>query len=134
MSQEGEESSNVLLQKLHDETKHNFPRMFLHHNEHGVSATLLLEMLKGTRIMYGEYSEMSAYIEHILDSFDASILSSASIDGNMRNSFLIKKMVLTQNGNFGDPNQQKNNEGFFAGLGKMFGKNRSAGQQDLGRL
>lgn len=79
--------------------------------------------------MYGEYSEMTPYIEQTLDSFDAAILSSASINGNMRNSFLIKKVQLTQSSNLlPDPNQPKQ-PGFLDGLGGLFGKKK---QQDNG--
>lgn len=126
-----EESSNVLLQKLDDHVKKNFPRMFLDFNEYGVSGTLLLEMLKGSSPFYSEYSEWAAYNEHSLAAFDATILSSASISGKMRNSFLIKKFQVMQTQNL---NGQQAKPGFFDGLGGLFGGNKVQGQNELGRL
>ena len=100
--------------------------MFLDFNEYGVSGTLLLEMLKGSSPFYSEYSEWSPYNEHSLAAFDATILSSASISGKMRNSFLIKKFQVLQTQNLNTPQQKP---GFFDGIGDLFGKKQGQGGQ-----
>ncbi len=133
MSDSGDHQ-NTLLQKLHDETGHNFPRMFLDFNEFGVIATMQLEAMKIGSMFYSEYSEWSPINERLHQALDAAVLSSASKDGKMRNSFLINRYqaVLTQN-----MPQEQNKPGFFDGLGSLFGgkkNNGNVGQQDLARL
>lgn len=127
-----EESSDVLLQKLDDHTGKNFARMFLDFNESGMSGTLTLEMLKGSSPFYSEYSEWRPFNDHSLAAFDATILSSASIKGAMRNSFLIKKFQVLQTQNM---NGQPQKPGFFDGLGGLFGGNKGVqGGNDMARL
>lgn len=129
-----QESSSHLLQKLHDEVGPNFPRMFLDFNEFGVLATFLIEMIKVSSPFYSEYSEWAGYHNQILSAFDATVLSSASKDGKMRNSFLIKKFQVQQIG----PNMPEKKPGFLDGIGGIFGgKNNSngdVGQRDMSRL
>lgn len=135
MSDDGE-SSNVLLQKLDDHVGKNFPRMFLDFNEYGVMGTLVQESLKASRPFYSEYSEWRPYHDDILSAFDATILSSASKDGKMRNSFLIKKFQVMQTSNVVDPNAKPKGPGLLDGLSSLAGGSNktNVGQGDLSRL
>jgi len=122
-----------LLQKLDDHVKKNFPRMFLDYNEYGVSGTFLIEMLKVSRSFYSEYSDWATYNDEILSAMDATVLSSASQGGKMRNSFLIKRFQVQHS----MPNQDgEKKAGFFDGLGDLFGgkKNNNNGQNELSRM
>jgi len=129
---------NTLLQKLHDEVGHNFPRMFLDFNEFGVIATMRLESIKVAETFFSEYSEWAPINHQLNNALDAAVLSSASQGGKMRNSFLINRYqaVLTQN--LPADLQQQKKPGFFDGIGNLFGgndKNRgNVGQNDLARL
>jgi hypothetical protein len=128
---------NTLLQKLHDEVGHNFPRMFLDFNEYGVIATMLLESYKVSQNMFSEYSEFGPINLQINQALDAAILASASQGGKMRNSFLINRYQAVQTLNMAGAPQGK--PGFFDGIDKLFGKggnnnSQNVGQNDMQRL
>lgn len=111
--------ADLLLEKLEQHVGHKFPTMFLDFTEAGPQGILQLEFMKGYRITYGEYSEMTPYIDRMLDACESAILSTASINGKMRNSFLIKKHMVYQQGLFTEAQPQQKG-GLFGGL---FGSN-----------
>lgn len=112
MSEE-QEGGQVLLQKLDNHVGKDFPVMFLDFNEHGMNGILLIELSKGIKSIYGEYSEMTPMLDHTFNAFDRAVLSSASIGGKMRNSFLQKMYKITQLN--GTPDMQKK-PGMLGGL------------------
>jgi len=101
--------------------------MFLDFNEYGVIGTMVLENLKTSGRLFSEYSEWAQYHDDMLLSFDATILSSASQAGKMRNSFLINRYqaMITQ------PGLEDKKPGALDGLFNMFGK-KSNEQQNNG--
>lgn len=119
---EDSEGGQVLLQKLDEHTKKDFPVMFLDFNEHGVSGVMLIELSKGVKSLFGEYSEMTPMLDHVFGAFDRAVLSSASINGKMRNSFLQKMYKITQiNGG-----EMPKKPGMFSGLeGLVKGQQRN---------
>lgn len=122
MSEETE-GGQVLLEKLDQHTGKDFPVMFLDFNEHGVSGVMLIELSKGVKSLFGEYSEMTPMLDHVFGAFDRAVLSSASINGKMRNSFLQKMYKITQISG-GDMMQKK--PGMFSGLeGLVKGQQRN---------
>lgn len=121
-----ESDSNVLLEKLEKWLQRKFPYLFLDHNEFGTQGVLLLEAMKSTPNLYGEYSDMKAYNEQINDAMESAVLSTSSIGGKTRNAFLVKKVMLTQMGNIIEPPKKG---GLLDGFGGMFGSGGNKQQE-----
>lgn len=135
MSEVGGDIGSVLAQKLDEHVKANFQRMFLNHNEHGVTATILVEMGRGCMDLYGEYSQMTPILERIFNSIDAGIYASSSIGGKGLQSFLQKNIKITQV----DGGIPQKKGGMFGGLDQLVkGQQRNADasgeMQAMGRL
>lgn len=132
MSENDGDAPTQLLQKLDNHVGQDFPKMFLNFNPHGVNAILLIQMSKGIKRLYGEYSEMTPVLEHVFDSFDSAVLSSTSIDGTGRKDFLQKSYKIEQKG----LDQPQKKGGFLDGLGGLFGdqKKNMNGTTDMSRL
>ena len=86
----------------------------------------MLQQMRNQKRMLGPYSELTPYIENDLDAMESAILATASMEGKMRNSFLIDRMAV-YNKIEGDPNAKK--PGLFGGFGGGGGDN---GKQQQG--
>ncbi len=121
--------ADLLLEKLEAHVGRKFPTMFLDYTEAGPRGILHLEYMKSYLKSYGEYSEMTAYIGGMIDACESAIFGTASINGKMRNSFLIKKHMVYQQGLFTEA-QPPNKGGLFGGLfGGGSDKNKDQQQQ-----
>lgn len=114
-----ESDSNIIVEKLERWLQNKFPYLFLDHNEYGTQAVLLLEGMKSIEPLYGEYSEMKPYVSQMNSALESGVLSTSSIGGKTRTAFLVKRVALTQNTNFLDPNANKG--GMLDGFGGLFG-------------
>lgn len=120
--------ADLLLEKLEAHVGRKFPTMFLDYTEAGPRGILHLEYMKSYLKSYGEYSEMTPYISGIIDASESAIYGTASIGGKMRNSFLIKKHMVYQQGLFTEA-QPQNKGGLLSGFLGGGDKNKDQQQQ-----
>jgi hypothetical protein len=126
-----ESDSNILLEKLEKHLGSKFPYLFLDFNEAGVNYVLLLEYLRSIKPLYGEYSEMTPYIDAGLNALDSAGLSASSIGGKTRTAFLTKRVAITQMGNIIETPGKKG--GLLDGMGDLFGGNKQRNDNQLPR-
>lgn len=121
------DEGNIFLEKMEKHVGAKFPSMFLDFNEFGPQGVVNIEYLKGLRSLFGEYSEFTPYLDRMIDAYESGILSTASIGGKMRNSVLVKKVMMYQRGDYNEMPEKKG----FSLFGNNDNKDKDPQQQKM---